>query len=444
MRRSFFMGDVYTFQQATARWEGNISLPGSKSITNRALMLAAVADGTSVLRQVLLADDTWRMMDGLRALGVSLRVSEGNHTVEVDGCGGSWPATDAVIDCGNSGTTLRFLLAMGCVSGGEYVLDGIARMRERPIGDEVDALRQLGAKIEYLGVEGYPPLRVHPSRMTGGMVEVDSPASSQMVSALLMAAPMAANDVMIAAVGDVPSIPYLRITEAVMEAFGVAVLSNYVGNEARFVVEVPQRYRACDYVIEPDASNASYFLAAAAVTGSSVVIEGLGTESMQGDVGFVDVLAQMGCRVEKSSRRLAVAGPQGGHKLKAVDVNLNAMPDMVQTLACVALFADGVTTIRDVGNLRVKETDRLAALEAELTKLGARVTVTGDDIAIEPPEHIAPVAIETYDDHRMAMSFAVVGLRCPGLTILNPDCCRKTFPDFFDRFSVMAGIAPSA
>ncbi len=445
-----------------------VRLPGSKSLTNRALVIAALADGRTTLRGALLADDTRHMIDALRALSFHMSVHEDTCTVSVDGRGGHVPATEATLYCGNSGTTMRFCTALAALGMGTYRLEGTQRMHERPIATQVDALRQLGARVEYLGREGYPPLAVHATGLSGGQVAFRSPPSSQMISALLMVAACARNDVFIRVDGQLVSSPYVTMTEKVMEAFGVTTLSHTDDNGARYVVAAPQRYSAREYDIEPDASNASYFLAAPAVAGGSVTVEGLGTTSIQGDARFVDVLEQMGCRVEREANRLTIHSPgktpsqppneprasaRADHRpevvltvskdqpLQGIDVDLNDMPDMVQTLAVVALFATGPTRIRNVANLRLKETDRLHALARELGRLGATVEIRDDGLTIEPPPRIQPTTIATYDDHRMAMAFSLIGLVIDGISIDDPGCVAKTFPDFFDRWRRLAATS---
>ena len=419
--------------------QATVRIPGSKSLTNRALMVAALADGESTLSGALLADDTRHMIDALRALEFDVNMDEARGTVTVRGFGGHVPATGGTLYCGNSGTTMRFCTALASLGMGDYRLEGTRRMYERPIGALVEALRHLGGRFEYLGTEGHPPLAAHAVGLSGGEAFFASPPSSQMISALLMAAPCAGGDVFIHVRGALVSRPYVDMTLKVMEAFGVTVVSRVDPDGARYVVAAPQRYAGREYAIEPDASNASYFLAAPAVVGGQVTVEGLGTASAQGDVRFVDVLERMGCQVDRSPSRLTVHGPVGPGRLRGIDLDLNDMPDMVQTLAVVALFAEGPTRIRNVANLRLKETDRLAALARELGRLGAAVEVQDDGLAIHPPGKINPAAIDTYDDHRMAMSFSLVGLAADGIAINDPGCVSKTFPDFFDRWRRLAG-----
>lgn len=410
-----------------------VRLPGSKSLTNRHLLCAALADGRSTLRGVSLSEDALVMVDALRTLGITIDLRPQSAEALVSGCGGHLPATGATISAGDAGTAMRFLTALVCLGHGRYALDGSPRMRERPIGQLVGALCELGAGIGYDGASGYPPLTVAAHGLAGGRAIFTRPVSSQYVSAILMVAPYAANDVMIRVDGGLTSAPYVDMTLHVMRALGVDAIEEQL---RRFIVPSTQRYVARGIDIEPDASAATYFWTAAAITGGRARVAGLTRDSAQGDVGFVDVLARMGCRVEDNGDGLCVAAPDAG-ALRGVEVDLNEMPDTVQTLAVAALFADGPTEIRNVANLRVKETDRLAALHAELSKLGARVELRDDGLRIEPPERPAAAEIDTYNDHRMAMSFALAGLRIPDVTIRNAGCVRKSFPDFFDRLAEM-------
>ncbi len=416
--------------------DAQVSLPGSKSITNRALLIAALADGESRLEGVLFADDTRHMMAALEAIGIGTTIDEANARVKVAGCGGGLPGSEIDLYCGNSGTTIRFCAALVSLGMGSYLLDGTGRMRERPIGPLVDMLRRLGVRIEYLQSDGYPPLTVHATGLTGGQVSVTSPPSSQMISALLMAAPYAQSDVFLSIQGALLSAPYVTMTLKVMESFGVSVLENVEEDHARYVVATPQRYRGRHYLVEPDASNASYFLAAAAILGGRVTVQGLGSDSIQGDVHFVDVLERMGCRAGRTPTDLTVTGPAEG-TLRGIDIDLNDMPDMAQTLAVVALFAKGETRIRNVANLRLKETDRLTALASELGKLGADVELYEDGLTIQPPAALRPGSIDTYDDHRMAMSFALAGLARDGVVINDPGCVSKTFPHYFEHLELL-------
>jgi 3-phosphoshikimate 1-carboxyvinyltransferase len=421
------MSETLTIQP-TRRFDVSLRLPGSKSLTNRALLLAALARGRSELSHVLFADDTTVMLHALQALGVTLGTEPQAGRVWIEGRGGAFGSPRADLFLGNAGTAMRFLTAAVCLGLGRYTLDGIPRMRQRPIGQLVDPLNQLGADITYLGEEGFPPLRVDGRGLKGGAITLKPTLSSQYVSALLQAGPYMFNGLDLHFDGPITSLPYVLMTVRMMGQFGVRVT---VINDGSGMIVTPGGYAARRYEIEPDASNASYFLAAAAITpGSRVRIEGLGRGSMQGDVAFAGVLGQMGADVTIHDEAIVLTGPG---LLHGIDVDLNAMPDMAQTLAVAALFADGPTVIRNVGNLRVKETDRLAALHNELTKLGASVRIDGDDlhVAMERPGDLRPAAIDTYDDHRMAMAFAVAGLRCHGVTIRDPSCVNKTFPEYW-------------
>ena len=432
MRVEWLGNDVRVYP--TGSISGTVRPPGSKSLTNRYLACAALADGRSMLRGASLSDDVTCMVGGLRQLGVSVEVQEKLRRIIVPGCRGHLPAAEAEVDAGNAGTAMRFLTALATLGYGRYRLDGSPRMRARPIGALVGALQTLGAPIGYEGEEGYPPLTMVARGLGGGQVSFDRLPSSQFISALLMVAPYATRDVFLAIEGTLPSQPYVDMTIRVIRSMGVEVLA---ADRRRFIVPAGQRYNGGEFEIEPDASAATYFWAAAAITGGCVRVEGLSRDSLQGDVGFVDLLEQMGCIVRTAEDYLEVQGPPRGG-VRGVDVDLNAMPDTVQTLAVVALVADGPTTVRNVANLRVKETDRLAALAAELTKLGAKVDVQEDGLTVYPPPTLTPAAIDTYDDHRMAMSFALAGLVADGIVVRDAKCVSKSFPDFFE---VLAGVS---
>jgi 3-phosphoshikimate 1-carboxyvinyltransferase len=423
-------------QPATRPLDASVSIPGSKSLTNRALAIAALADGTTALTEALYSDDTELMIACLQGLGIRVETDIEARRIVVHGCGGNIPATRGELFCGNSGTTIRFCIALCALGKGQYTLDGNDRMRQRPIADLVDALRNTGAVIGYEEADGFPPVTVRGGGMRTSKITMTAPPSSQYVSAILMAAPYASGDIFLE-INETISAPYLSMTTRMMEAFGVSVITRQSDSTMRFVVPAPQRYVAREHVIEPDASNASYFLAAGAIAGGRITVQNLGTESIQGDVRFAEVLEQMGCHVTRGPNATTVSAPQSLTDLKGIDVDLNDMPDTAQTLAVVALFADGPTTIRNVASLRVKETDRLSALSNELKKLGATVYTTEDSIEITPPAAVQPASIRTYDDHRMAMSFALAGLRVEGIAIEDPTCVNKTFPDFFDRFEAM-------
>ncbi len=416
----------------TKPFNATISPPGSKSLTNRALILAALADGTSTLSNVLLADDTLVMLDSLRKLGFEVRLDESARTVSVVGQKGRIPASSAELFCGNSGTTIRFVTALCSLGKGEYVLDGIPRMRERPIGQLGAMLRNLGVRIEYPIRENYPPIRVLADRLPGGHLHFGAAQSSQYLSAVLQVGPYARNELRVRLDWPQTSWPYVAMTMRVMDQFGIT--PELVRNEKTQIperIDVPRgSYIARDYVVEPDASNASYFLAAAAIReGAKVTIEGLGKRSLQGDVGFADLLHQMGAELVFGPDFITITGTG---RLEGINVSMGDMPDMAQTLAAVALFADGPTTMRDLHTLRVKETDRIAALSNELQKLGAEVEIERDTMTIHPPEKLKAAHIDTYDDHRMAMSFGVVATRASGIVIKDAQCVNKTYPRFFD------------
>lgn len=405
-----------------------ICLPGSKSLTNRALLMAALARGRSTLEGVLLSDDTRCMMTALGELGVHIEVDEDRRRATLQGCAGHFPTGEADLFCVNAGTVMRFLTAACCAGFGEYRLSGTQRMHQRPMDALITALRELGGQIACEDQEGYAPLIVRGKGLRGGRISVDAHVSSQFLSALLIASPMAAGDVMIEVRGDLASQPYVAMTLSVIEAFGVSIIQDQM---RKFIIPAPQGYLAAEFDIEPDASTASYFFAAAAVTGGRVTVEGLGLESCQGDLAFVDVLERMGCRVEQGPRHSTVWGPADG-RLIGVDADLNRMPDVAPTLAVVAAFAEGPTRIRGVSNIRHKESDRLHALASELGSMQVPVEIHDDGITILPDHPPVAAAIRTHDDHRMAMSFAVAGLRLDGMVIRDADCVSKTFPEFFE------------
>lgn len=425
-----------TFPGKTASGEDIPPIPGSKSLTNRALLLAALADGTSTLTGVLFSDDTRVMMKALQDLGFTLDIDEPHHTVTVHGQGGKIPAKQADLHLGNAGTAMRFLTAACCLGepGSEFILRGIDRMHERPIGELVKPLKQLGAKIEYLGVEGYPPLRIHGCKFDKWELELKPTLSSQYISAILQIGARTEYGILIHFEGPITSRPYVEMTLSLLKNFHVdGHLVDLNPGTVAGIKPQPAGFKAINYPVEPDASSVSYFTAAAAaVSGSRCTINHLGTNSLQGDVVFASELAKMGTTTELTDTSMTVSSSRSS-RLRGIDIDLNAIPDAAMTAATLAVLAEGPTTIRNVGNWRVKETDRMAAMQAELTKLGAKVTVEGDDITITPPPggKITPAAIDTYDDHRMAMAFSVIGLAQPGVTINDPDCVNKTFPDFF-------------
>lgn len=372
------------------------------------------------------------MVEALRTLGLDARVDLERASIELTGGGGRFPKSSADLFCANSGTTIRFLTAALSGVAGTYRLDGVPRMRERPIGDLVTALRQWGARIDYELRDGFPPVTVRASELQGGIAQIRGNISSQFLSGILMAAPLARAGATIHVDGELVSQPYVEMTLRVMEAFGVRVESQQL---SQFQVAAGQAYVGRDYAIEPDASAASYFWAAAAIAGGKVEVLGLSRQALQGDVAFVDCLAEMGCRVEATANGIAVEGGA----LRGIDVNMNAISDTVQTLSAVALFAAGPTTIRGVAHIRHKETDRIGDLARELRRLGAQVDEFDDGLRIHPATLVG-CAVDTYRDHRMAMSLALVGLRVPGVQIRDPGCTVKTYPRFFEDLESLAGV----
>ena len=407
-----------------------VRVPGSKSLTARAMVAAGLASGKSVLRDAAICDDTSFMADGLRVLGAE--VDRSGTAFQINGTVGSFRETEGTLFLGNAGTAMRFLTVAACLGQGRYVLDGSVRMRERPIQYLLDALSSLGATARSVEDNGCPPVEIEAEGLEGGVVTMRGDKSSQYFTAILLAAPYALGDVELRVEGDLVSKPYLDMTLDVMSDFGVSVQRD--GYES-FTVAAGQTYESRDYTIEGDWSAASYFLAAAAITGGSVRVENVSPESRQGDKGFVQVLEGMGCRSK--------VGPDGveieySGRLRGIDIDLNAMPDVAQTLAVTALFAQGETTIRNVANLRLKECDRISATVTELRRLGATVEEFPDGLRIRPGD-LHGTEIDTYDDHRMAMSFALAGLRVPDVVIKNPDCVTKTFPDYFMALESISG-----
>jgi 3-phosphoshikimate 1-carboxyvinyltransferase len=410
-----------------------ITPPGSKSLTNRALVLAALATGPCELSNVLFADDTDVMLESLGRLGVRLAIDRTACTVRVDGGGGRIDAEAANLFCANSGTTIRFLTALCSLGHGRFTLDGVARMRQRPIGALTNLLKRLGARVSHPGRDGFPPVQVEADGLAGGSIRYGREPSSQYLSAILMVAPYARSGVRIDLAPDQTSWPYVAMTLQLMARFGVTpeLLRDPATAAPKQIVVGRGAYVPTRYAVEPDASNASYFLAAAAVNpGSKVTIEGLDRSSLQGDVLVADVLHRMGADLVFGKDFITITGPD---RLAPIDVDLSGMPDMAQTLAVVCLFATGRSTVRGLETLRVKETDRIAALSTELKKLGAAVYIDRDAVSITPPAAGPRAAsIDTYDDHRMAMSFAVAGTRARGITIRDVECVSKTYPRFFD------------
>jgi 3-phosphoshikimate 1-carboxyvinyltransferase len=453
---------------------GTVRLPGSKSISNRVLLLAALAQGTTVVRDLLHSDDTERMLEGLRTLGVQVE-SLGDNAYRVVGCAGNFPNKNAKLFLGNAGTAFRPLTAALALAGGSYELSGVARMHERPIGDLVDALRQLGADIRYLGNDGFPPLQISPSKLAGDTVQVRGDVSSQFLTGLLMALPLLNRTVKVEVLGELISKPYIEITLAMMARFGVVVQRD---GWRSFTVAAGSHYVSPKEIfVEGDASSASYFLAAGAIGGGPVRVEGVGKSSVQGDVRFTEALEKMGAIISMGDNWIEAHAPSN-NKLKAIDLDCNHIPDAAMTLAVAALYADGTTTLRNIASWRVKETDRIAAMATELRKVGATVEEGVDFIRITPPQinvskNLTPLSpplsggkigsspdkgrlggvgfdlivspaegINTYDDHRMAMCFSLAAFGGAGVRINDPKCVAKTFPDYFERFAKVTQAVP--
>jgi 3-phosphoshikimate 1-carboxyvinyltransferase len=425
---------------------GTVVLPGSKSISNRVLLLAALCEGTTRVHDLLDSDDTRVMLDALRALGCSV-VHDG-AVLEVTGLGGRAPAAHARLFLGNAGTAMRPLTAALALLGGDFELSGVARMHERPIGDLVDALRQLGCRIDYEGVQGYPPLRIHPHSGLAlhAPIRVRGDVSSQFLTALLLALPLVAkDDVVVEVVGELISKPYVEITLNMLRRFGIEVQRE---GWQRFTIPTGSRYLSPgDIHVEADASSASYFVALGAIGAqppAAVRIEGVGADSIQGDIRFIDAARAMGAVVESGPNRLQVS--RGAWPLKAIDLDCNHIPDAAMTLAVMALYADAATTLRNIASWRVKETDRLAAMSAELRKCGAEVEEGADFIRISPPAKWQAAGIRTYDDHRMAMCFSLAALNGQQVPVRigDPKCVAKTFPDYFEAMFSVSQAEPGA
>ncbi len=413
---------------------GSITLPGSKSISNRTLLLAALAQGETEIFGLLKSDDTDRMLEALNTLGVVLQQNpEDASNWKVTGVNGKFPNTHADLFLGNAGTAFRPLTAALALSGGDYILRGVPRMHERPIGDLVDALRQAGANIEYLEKEGFPPLKISPPNLDlSKPIKIRGNVSSQFLTALLMALPLTGQAATIEVVGELISKPYIEITLNLMDKFEAQV---HREGWQKFTTPA-HSYSSPDQAqiyVEGDASSASYFLAAGAIAGK-VSVNGVGKQSIQGDIRFADALALMGADILWGNNSVTAIKPFG--KLNAIDLDCNHIPDAAMTLAILALFADGTTTLRNIASWRVKETDRIVAMATELRKVGAIVTEGEDFISITPPQKLTPNAIiDPYDDHRMAMCFSLVSLGVVPITINDPKCVAKTFPDYFEQFA---------
>lgn len=427
----------YLDLQPAMHAKGVVRLPGSKSISNRTLLLAALADGTTHIKDLLASDDTHVMLMALQKLGVKWEQIGESQDYVVHGVNGSFPVHHADLFMGNAGTAIRPLTAALAVTGGDYTLHGVSRMHERPIQDLVEALNAVGTHIEYTGEPGYPPLHIQRGRLHAQRMQVRGNVSSQFLTALLMAAPLMARDedVRIDVIGELISKPYIEITLNLISRFGVTVQRD---GWQSFTIAAGQRYVSPGNIhVEGDASSASYFLAAGAIAGGPVRVEGVGKDSIQGDVRFVDALQQMGATIRMGENWIEA---ESNGVLRAIDTDFNHIPDAAMTIAVAALYADGPSTLRNIASWRVKETDRISAMAIELRKLGAIVEEGADYLRVTPPNEIKTAAIDTYDDHRMAMCFSLATLdgaarRGNKIRINDPQCVAKTFPDYFDAFA---------
>lgn len=407
--------------------DATVEIPGSKSITNRALLIAALASGESDLENALFSDDSQYFAECLHKLGIPITLNPHLARIQVVGMGGHIPTPQADLFVGLAGTAARFISALVALGKGEYRLDGVARMRERPMGDLLQVLEMGGAKITFEGNPGFMPYTISGQQFSGGHFCLKANQTSQQLSALLMIAPYAQNETIVEVEGKLVSQSYVKMTCGLMADFGVDVQQI---DENKFQIKANQHYQAQKYVIEPDASNASYFFAAAAVTGGRIRVKYLTKHSCQGDILWLQVLEQMGCQVEYGVDYCEVVGPA---QLRGIDIDMNDISDLVQTLAAIAPFASTPVIIRNVEHIRYKETERIKAVVTELSRLGVEVEEFADGMKIQPSP-VVPASIETYHDHRMAMAFAVTGLKAPGIVIQDPNCTAKTFPDYFQRF----------
>ena len=407
---------------------GIVNLPGSKSLSNRILLLSMLAEGQTEIQNLLDSDDIRRMVEALEKLGIKFEENRAENRISVSGTAGLIPVSEATLMLGNAGTAIRPLTAAMTLGHGRFVLDGVARMRERPIIDLVDGLSQLGANLRCLNGTDCPPVEVIADGLPGGKTRLSGAISSQYLTSILLVAPYAKSEVEIEITDKLVSVPYVEMTLRLMQRFGVEV-----NQKNAQIFRIPrQQYQSPGRIfVEGDASSASYFLAGAAITKGTVTVKGCGTESIQGDARFAEVLEKMGAKVEWSPQQVKLTGAF----LNGIDVDMNQMPDAAMTLAVAALFASGPTAIRNIYNWRVKETERLQAVSTELRKLGAVVEEGYDYLVIQPPEQIQTASIETYDDHRMAMAFSLAACGNSPVTINNPDCVSKTFPDYFEVLS---------
>ena len=413
------------------RISGSITLPGSKSLSNRVLLLAMLSEGETFIENLLDSDDVRRMIDALAKLKISFEEDRPGKKIRIQGKGGRIPVDKAELFLGNAGTAIRPLTAALTLGHGRFVLDGIERMRERPIQDLLDGLNQLGAQVRSIDNTGCPPVEIIANGLPGGVTKLSGAISSQYLSAILLTSPYAQTPVEIRIKDHLVSIPYVEMTIRLMNRFGVNV--DVSEDFKSFHINAPQSYKSPKtYFVEGDASSASYFLAGAAITGGTVTVIGCGTDSLQGDAQFAKIMEMMGAEVQWEANHITV---RGSGNLKGIDVDMNEMPDAAMTLAVAALFAKGTTAIRNIYNWRLKETERLKAVSSELKKLGATVEEGEDYIIIEPPEKLLSAEIATYDDHRMAMAFSLAACGEVPITILDPSCVSKTFPDYFDQLS---------
>ena len=421
---------VQAISPASGPVDAQVRVPGSKSLTNRAMCMAALASGTSTLHNALFSDDTRYFGAALRALGIEVREDAEAATISIDGRGGAIPAREADLFVGNAGTAARFLTALLALGEGCYTVDGVPRMRERPIDELLAALTAQGARITSDSEPPRMPFTLCGAGLAGGHLQISGMRSSQPISALLMVAPLARAATTVHITGALVSKPFVGMTTRLMEQFGVTA-----GGGTSLYIAAGQRYHPVNMAIEPDATNASYFFAAAAVTGGRVTVAGLTRDSLQGDLAFLEVLNRMRCKVRWRGGTVTVQGPA---QLAGVDVNLAPISDTAPTLAAIAPFAKAPVTIRGIAHTRLQETDRITAMATELRRLGVPVEERDDGLRIEPATPRG-ATVETYDDHRMAMAFAVTGLRTPGIAIADPGCTAKTFPDYFTRFAGLAG-----
>lgn len=418
--------------QPISQVAGDVFLPGSKSISNRILLLASLARGKTVINNLLNSEDVEYMLGALLGMGVEYQISSDKRTCTVLGCDGLLGGVEQPLYLGNAGTAMRSLSAALCFGTGSYEVTGDPRMLERPIKDLVEALRSAGADIDYLGEEGYPPLKIQSGPLTSNTISIRANISSQFLTALLIALPLTGEEMIIEVDGELVSAPYIDLTLSLMKDFGVDVINE---NHKRYIIGAGQKYISPGQVsVEGDASSASYFLAAGAIAGGKVRVHGVGSDSIQGDKEFARVLEKMGATVDYAPTHIDVSndGP-----LTGVDLDLNHIPDAAMTIAVAALFARGTTTIRNIYNWRVKECDRLSAMATELRKIGAEVVEGEDYISVTPPDTLQHACIDTYDDHRMAMCFSLVALGKTAVTINDPGCVRKTFPEYFQLFETI-------